>query len=96
MLRFTIDEIFDEIAGHHDNNIRIEAAKPERVIQRFIITNRIPELISVMVKWCENPNASTNLVRLCAHIVICLKIVGLLSNKQSAEEILRCYVKVGS
>lgn len=49
-----------------------------------------------MAEWCENPNVPTNLVRVCAHIIICLRIVGLLSNKQKAEEILKCYVKVSS
>lgn len=93
--RYNVDEIFEEISGHHDNNIRIEAAKPERIVQQLIITNRIPELISLLAEWCDTDSVNSNLVRLAAHIVIFFRTVGLQYNKQKTDEILRRYVMVG-
>ncbi len=74
--------------------MRIESAKPERIIQRLIITNRIPELIAVMAEWCESENVNPNLVRLAVHIIICLRTFAVEHDKKGADDILRVYVKV--
>lgn len=92
--RFTVEEIFEELAGYKDSNVRIEAAKPERIIQQLIITDRIPELISLMVEWCESENVNNNLIRFAAHFVIFLRSIGLQYDKKKTELILQYYVKV--
>lgn len=89
-----MDEIFEELAGFKDNTIRIDSNKPERIIQRLIITDRFQELIAVMADWCRNSNANPHLVRMAAHIVLCLRLVGLHYEKQTSDDILRSYVKV--
>ncbi|XKL69259.1 hypothetical protein PGB90_007028 [Kerria lacca] len=92
--KFTVEEIFEELAGYKDSNVRIEAAKPERIIQQLIITDRIPELISLMVEWCESENVNNNLIRFAAHFVIFLRSIGLQYDKKKTELILQYYVKI--
>lgn len=74
--------------------MRIEASMMERVVQRLLITNRIPELIDTLADWCTSDNAAVNLIRMSAHIVICLRTMGLQCHKLRVEEILKSYVQV--
>ncbi|XP_065218253.1 nuclear pore complex protein Nup107 [Planococcus citri] len=92
--KFSVNEIFEELAGFNDNDIRVEACTPERIVQRLIITDRIPDLISAMSDWCCQENPNPHLIRMAAHVVICLRLVGVHSDTRKSDVILRSYVKI--
>lgn len=92
--KFNVDEIFEEIAGYTDTSVRVEASKPERIIQRLVITDKIPNLICTLANWCTNENTNHHLIRMAAHIVICLRVIGIQYNNEKIEDVLRRYVEV--
>ena len=89
-----MDEIFEELAGFNDNDVRVEACTPERIIQRFIITDRVQDLMSMMAEWCCQENSNPYLIRMAAHMIICLRLVGVRSDECKSNDLLRSYVKV--
>lgn len=91
--KLTLYEIFWELENSTDTSIRMEASKPERTVQKCVILNEIPELVTFLSELCRKNSSDCNFLRFSAHVVICVRLIGFGHNGDEADFVLRTYVE---
>ncbi|XP_075228715.1 nuclear pore complex protein Nup107 [Lycorma delicatula] len=92
--KLNIEEIFTELEASNDPHVSCEAVKPERMVQKLLILDRIPELMSQMGEWIQSDYCKPQFVRFLAHLVLVLRLVGESHLEDVGDEILKAYVKI--
>ncbi|XP_039282828.1 LOW QUALITY PROTEIN: nuclear pore complex protein Nup107 [Nilaparvata lugens] len=92
--RLSMEEIFSFLEASSDAKVSDESARPERVVQKLLILNKIPELLKLMAEWIQRENCTPHFTRYLAHLVLILRRVGESQAGDVGDEILKAYVKV--
>lgn len=58
-----LEEIFTELEANNDPFVSKEAKKPERIIQKLLLLNRIPELMTKMGEWIDSNSCKPHFIR---------------------------------
>lgn len=90
----TIADIFNELDANADPEVHQETFSPDRIIQKLIILDRIPELMSHMLDWVQADSCQPHLIRFLAHLVLVLRLLGKSHSEDTGDEVLKGYVKV--
>lgn len=92
--KMNLEEIFSELEASNDSHVSTEALKPERIVQKLLILNRIPELMNKMGEWILNDSCKPQFIRFLAHLVLILRLVGQSHLEHVGHDILKAYVRV--
>ena len=87
----SLSKVFAEIAGRGGHIVR-EANNPYHLIQKFLILDDWPGLVSLMAGWVRQP-IDPHLLRLLAHLVLAHRALGVNGDSGSEEEILTLFTK---
>lgn len=92
--KMTISDIFKELDANPDCEVNQETLSPDRIIQKLIILDTIPELMSHMSQWIQSDSCQPHLIRFLAHLVLILRLLGKSHSDNVGDEVLKAYVKV--
>lgn len=92
--KMTISDIFNELDANPDPEVHQETLSPDRIIQKLIILDKIPELMSHMLEWIQADSSQPHLIRFLAHLVLVLRLLAKSHNEDIGDEVLKAYVKV--
>lgn len=74
--RLSIDEIFEKLESSPIDIIREESEKPDHIIQKYIILDQIPQLMTYINEWISKSNNSPHFIRFLTHFVLFLRQIG--------------------
>lgn len=77
----SLNDIFLRLETSSVPNIAKEAKDKYRIIQKYIILNEIPKLISSLEQWVEETDVSTQFTRFAAHLILFLEQIGQAARK---------------
>ncbi|RZF36814.1 hypothetical protein LSTR_LSTR009740 [Laodelphax striatellus] len=92
--RLSMEEIFNFLEASSNPKVSEESARPERIVQKLLILNKIPELRYLMADWIQRDSCTPHFTRYLAHLVLILRRVGQSQTGDIGDEILKAYVKV--
>lgn len=87
----SLNEIFARLESSSNSDIAKEALDKYRILQKHIILNEIPTLLSKLEQWVEEPNISTQFTRFAAHLILFLEQIGKAARKD-VDKIIEWYV----
>lgn len=99
----SLERIFDEIVANKNENIRSEAVNPDHVVQRYVILDKIPELMDEVSKWLRGSDMSVgdnidavspHFIRFLTHFVLFLRQIGRTETDTDGDTVIEAYVKV--
>ena len=95
----SFNEIFDAIAASDNNVIKDQSNSPFQVVQRYLITGELNDLLDILDNWTsgdegqESKVDDPHLLRFLAHLVIMLRrIVPEEVNYDKGHQVIRQYV----
>lgn len=59
----------------------------QRVIQKHIILDEIPQLLAKLEEWIEKPETSVHFKRFAAHLILFLEQIGQ-ANRKNVDKIV--------
>lgn len=86
----SLNDIFLHLESSTNSSIAKEALDKYRIIQKYVILNEIPELISKLEQWVEDPTISTQFTRFAAHVILFLEQIGYAARKD-VDKIVEWY-----
>lgn len=91
--RMSLNDIFVRLESSANSAIAKEASDKYRIMQKHIILNEIPVLVSKLEQWVEEPNISTQFIRFAAHLILFLGQIGQAARKD-VDKIVEWYLIV--
>ncbi|XP_034939545.1 nuclear pore complex protein Nup107 [Chelonus insularis] len=92
--KVSLDEIFDNLQASKDPAIRIQANKPDHLIQKYIILDQVPKLMEQIEIWINQKSCEPQFLRFLAHLVLFLRHIGKSTNEKVGDKVLLEYVKI--
>lgn len=77
----SLNDVFASLESSANTNIAKEASDKYRIIQKHIILNEMPRLLSSLEQWVEEPDVSTHFTRFAAHLILFLEQIGQASRR---------------
>lgn len=99
----SLERVFDEIVANKNVITRKEATAPDHVVQRYLILEKIPELMDEVSKWILGSDMSVgdnidsvspHFVRFLTHFVLFLRQIGRTETDTDGDTVIEAYVKV--
>lgn len=90
----TLEDIFTELRASKNHIIRNQAAKPDHLIQKYLILDQIPQLMEEIETMIYLGVCDSQLLRFLAHLVLFFRQIGKCTNDKIANKVLLAYVRV--
>lgn len=90
--RMSLNDIFHSLQSSINPDIANEASDKYRIVQKHIILNEIPALISNLEQWVEEPSISTHFTRFAAHVVLFFEQIGQASRRDVDKILEWCLI----
>ena len=83
-----MSQVFNILETSKNLTVFTEAKQTDHVIQKHIILDEIPKLISLLEARSEEPTVSTHWLRFDAHLVLFFDSVGDFTNRKDSEKLV--------
>uniref|UniRef100_A0AAG5CRV7 Nuclear pore complex protein n=1 Tax=Anopheles atroparvus TaxID=41427 RepID=A0AAG5CRV7_ANOAO len=96
--KMSLEQIFDELEAHKNASISLTAKDVDKVIQKFIILDDIPELMRIIDGWLEDTTEgelvlSQQMLRFLSHFVMFVRQIGKPFQEDIGDRIIKRYVE---
>lgn len=92
--RLSMENTFAVLDSSADAVVRQEARSRARVVQKLVILDQLPQLMSQMLDWASQPDCEPQMLRFLAHMVLILRQLGQPVSQEIGDQIIIIYVKV--
>ncbi|XP_058061948.1 nuclear pore complex protein Nup107 [Anopheles bellator] len=94
--KMSLEQIFDELEAHRNVRVSLTAKDVDKVIQKYIILDDIPELMRIVDGWIEGAaevTLSPPMLRFLSHFVMFIRQIGKAFQEDIGDRIIGRYVK---
>ncbi|XP_054261691.1 nuclear pore complex protein Nup107 [Macrosteles quadrilineatus] len=92
--KLSMENTFAVLDSSADAVVRQEARSRARVVQKLVILDQLPQLMSQMLDWASQPDCEPQMLRFLAHMVLILRQLGQPVSQEIGDQIIIIYVKV--
>lgn len=89
-----IEDIFDALQASKYSDIRAQSNKPDHLIQKYLILDRIPKLMEEIEILVDSGTCTSQFLRFVAHLTLFLRQIGRSTNDRIGRKVLAAYVKI--
>nr|XP_015917142.1 nuclear pore complex protein Nup107 isoform X2 [Parasteatoda tepidariorum] len=90
---YDTEYIFQELEASNLTKVKQDCKNPYHVIQKYIILYDLGGLIEEMYSWLNNRALDGHILRLMAHIILFLRVIGRSTKEELCIPILETYVQ---
>ncbi|XP_058460940.1 nuclear pore complex protein Nup107 [Malaya genurostris] len=93
--KMTLEQIFEELEAHKNGRIKTTARDVDRVIQKYLILDDIPELMRQFDGWLSDASfpLTTQMTRFLAHLVLFVRQIGKQCQEDIGDKVIKRYVE---
>lgn len=91
--KMSLERIFAELDGNKNLNVKATARTSFAIIQKFLILDDIKSLLEHMNEVLETEDATPQMLRLFAHLVLFIRQIGRGHQEEIGDRIIRSYVQ---
>ncbi|XP_065095633.1 nuclear pore complex protein Nup107 [Ochlerotatus camptorhynchus] len=93
--KMSLEQIFEELAAHKNIRIRSSAQEVDRVIQKYLILDDIPELMRQFDAWLADSSfpLTAQMLRFLSHLVLFIRQIGKQCQEDIADKVIKRYVE---
>ncbi|XP_046684879.1 nuclear pore complex protein Nup107 isoform X2 [Homalodisca vitripennis] len=91
--KLSMEDTFATLDSSGEPLVRQQARSRERVVQKLLILDQLPQLMSSMLQWAQEQDCSPQMLRFLAHLVLTLRLLGQPASQDIGDEIIKIYVK---
>ncbi|XP_053693286.1 nuclear pore complex protein Nup107 [Sabethes cyaneus] len=93
--KMSLEQIFEELDAHKNALIKATARDVDRVIQKYLVLDDIPELMRQIDNWLSDVSFSltTQMIRFLAHLVLFMRQIGKQCQEDIGDKVIKRYVE---
>ncbi|XP_055525910.1 nuclear pore complex protein Nup107 [Wyeomyia smithii] len=93
--KMSLEQIFEELEAHKNVRIKATARDVDRVIQKYLILDDIPELMRQIDGWLSDVTftLTTQMIRFLAHLVLFVRQIGKQCQEDIGDRVIKRYVE---
>uniref|UniRef100_A0A8D8HGI9 Nuclear pore complex protein n=1 Tax=Culex pipiens TaxID=7175 RepID=A0A8D8HGI9_CULPI len=93
--KMSLEQIFEELEAHKNPRIKVTARDVDRVIQKYLILDDIPELMRQLDQWLADPTfpLTAQILRFLTHLVLFVRQIGKQCQEDIGDRVIKRYVE---
>ncbi|XP_053669836.1 nuclear pore complex protein Nup107 [Anopheles nili] len=93
--KMSLEQIFDTLEAHKNAHISLAAKDVDKVIQKYIILDDIPELMRIVDGWLDGTEVVLipQMLRFLTHFVMFLRQIGKSFQEDIGDKVIKRYVE---
>ncbi|XP_055625149.1 nuclear pore complex protein Nup107 [Toxorhynchites rutilus septentrionalis] len=93
--KMSLEQIFEELEAHKNVRIKTTAKDVDRVIQKYIILDDIPELMRQIDDWLADGSflLTAQMLRFLTHLVLFMRQIGKQCQEDIGDKVIKRYVE---
>lgn len=93
--KMSLEQIFEELEAHKNPRIKTTARDVDRVIQKYLILDDIPELMRQIDNWLADPSfpLTAQIVRFLTHLILFIRQIGKQCQEDIGDRVIKRYVE---
>lgn len=93
--KMSLEQIFEELEAHKNARIKTTAKDVDRVIQKYIILDDMPELMRQLDDWLSDGSfqLTPQMLRFLAHLVLFIRQIGKQCQEDIGDKVIKRYVE---
>lgn len=93
--KMSLEQIFEELEAHKNIRIKTSARDVDRVIQKYLILDDIPELMRQIDGWLSDSSfpLTAQMLRFLTHLVLFIRQIGKQCQEDIGDKVIKRYVE---
>lgn len=93
--KMSLEQIFEELEAHKNIRIKTAARDVDRVIQKYLILDDIPELMRQFDAWLSDSSfpLTAQMLRFLTHLVLFIRQIGKQCQEDIGDKVIKRYVE---
>ena len=84
----SLNEIFNILETSVNKRVKLEAHRPERILQKLIILDDIPQMFQILDGWMDDESQSPQFLRFSSHLVLFMEKMGRATSRDVIDKVL--------